>query len=113
MNMNVSDEIRVVSACHDNNPARYLFYVPAHLGPVHSRDCLVVKTGKGVTHATAQSDEFVIHPEDYPLLKNAMGVGKTLKPVLFNLSQTPIPEAAIETVWKASMGEDMGDWGDL
>lgn len=113
MNMNVSDEIRVVSACHDNNPARYLFYVPDSIAPVRELDRLVVKTRHGVTDATAQSDEFVIHPEDYPLLKNAMGVGKTLKPVLFNLSQTPIPEAAIETVWKASMGEDMGDWGDL
>lgn len=113
MNMNVSDEIRVVSACHDNNPARYLFYVPAHLGPVHSRDCLVVKTRHGIAHATAQSDEFVICPKDYPMLKNVMGVGKNLKPVICNLSQTTIPDVAIETVWKTSMGEDMDDWGDL
>lgn len=65
MNMNVSDEIRVVSACHDNNPARYLFYVPAHLRPVRRQDCLVVKTRHGVAYATAKSDEFVIGPEDY------------------------------------------------
>lgn len=113
MNMNVSDEIRVVAACHDNNPARYLFYVPYSIAPVRKLDRLVVKTRHGVTDATAQSDEFVIHPEDYPLLKNAMGVGKNLKPVLFNLSQTTIPDVAIETVWKTSMGEDMDDWGDL
>lgn len=112
MNMNVSDEIRVVSACHDNNPARYLFYVPAHLGPVHSRDCLVVKTGKGVTHATAQSDEFVICPKDYPMLKNVMGVGKNLKPVICNLRQTQIPELDFETKWKKSTGESLDDWDD-
>lgn len=112
MNMNVSDEIRVVSACHDNNPARCLFYVPAHLSPVRMQDCLVVKTRHGVAYATAKSDEFVIGPEDYPLLKNAMGVGKNLKPVVVNLSQTLIPELDFETKWKKSTGESLDDWDD-
>lgn len=112
MNMNVSDEIRVVSACHDNNPARYLFYVHDLMAPVRQRDRLVVQTRHGVACATAKSDEFKIVPEDYPLLKNAMGVGKKLKPVICNLRDTQIPELDFETKWKKSTGESLDDWDD-